>query len=356
MIMEKKRIGIIGFGGIAQHHSNLYKECPEAEIAAICDIKPAALERAKEKWPNAKLFTDYKEMIASGLVDAVDICTPNYLHCPIANAALDAGLPFSSEKPLGMSYEETLALQKRAEELGIPTFLCFSWRYKKYMRYMKAMIESGSLGEIYHIYVRCIKDSGLIPNRKLEWRFDKTKAGSGVLCDLGSHMIDAVRFFGQEYDSIYATTGIAIKERQREDSDEIAPVTTDDYANVIATLKSGIDVTISVSRNCKALSQWTEFAVYGSEGMIRYSSGRGETLEMAIGPDAAIDKRNIREVEPPEIFEANQSQAYLDVLFGRENPYTAKLADGVLAQAVLDAALKSADEHRVVKISEIAGE
>lgn len=351
--MDKKRIGFVGFGGIAQQHFSLYQSCPEAEIAAICDIRPAALERAKEKAPNARLFTDYKEMIRSGLIDAVDICTPNYLHVPVANAALDAGLPFSSEKPLGVNYEETLALENRAEALGIPSFICFSWRYKKYMRYMKAMIDSGSLGEIMHIYVHCIKDSGLWPGRKLEWRFDKELAGCGVLCDLGSHMLDGVRFFGQEYDSVYATTGIRVRERQREDSDEIAPVTTDDYANIIATLKSGIDVTIQVSRNCKALAQWTEFSVYGANGFIRYSSGAEELLEMSVGPDAERENRIVRKVDPPAVFEANQSQAFLDVLFGRDNPYTARLSDGVRAQAVIEAALRSADEHRVVTLDEI---
>ena len=354
--MEQKRIGFIGFGGIAQHHAALYKECPEANITAICDISPKAQARAKEKFPDAQFFTDYHELIASGLVDAVDICTPNYLHCPAANAALDAGLAFSSEKPLGISYDETLALYNRAQALGIPAFICFSWRYKKYMRYMKSMIDAGLLGDILHIYVRCIKDSGLIPGRKLEWRFDEKLAGCGVLCDLGSHMLDAVRFFGQEYDSVYATTAIAVKERQREDSDEIAPVSTDDSANLIATLKSGIDVTVNLSRTAKALSQWTEFAVYGTEGMITYSSGRGEKLELSLGVDAGVDKRIIRDVEPPEIFEANQSQAYIDVLFGRTNPYTATLNDGVKAQAVIEAALRSADEHRVVKVSEITGE
>ncbi|MEA4824952.1 MAG: Gfo/Idh/MocA family oxidoreductase [Clostridiaceae bacterium] len=351
--MEKKRIGFVGFGGIAQFHAALYDQCPEAEITAICDISPKALERAKEKYPNAALFTDYRTLIASGLVDAVDICTPNYLHCPIANAALDAGLPFSSEKPLGIDYAETKALLERAQSLGIPSFICFTWRYKKYMRYMKAMIDSGSLGEILHIYVRCIKDSGLIPGRRLEWRFDEKLAGCGVLCDLGSHMLDAVRFFGQEYDSIYATTAIAVRERRRENSAEVAAVTTDDSANIVATLKTGIDVTVSVSRSCKALAQWTEFAVYGTEGMIRYSSGRGESLEMSVGPDASPETRLIRQVEPPDIFEANQSQAYLDVLFGRENPYTACLADGVRAQAVIEAALLSSKEHRVVKLDEI---
>ena len=353
--MEQKRIGFIGFGGIAQHHAALYKECPEANITAVCDISPKAQARAKEKFPDARIFTDYHELIASGLVDAVDICTPNYLHCPAANAALDAGLAFSSEKPLGISYDETLSLYNRAQALGIPAFICFSWRYKKYMRYMKSMIDAGLLGDILHIYVRCIKDSGLIPGRKLEWRFDEKLAGCGVLCDLGSHMLDAVRFFGQEYESVYATTAISVKERQREDSDEIAPVTTDDSANLIATLKSGIDVTVSVSRTARAMAQWTEFAVYGTEGMITYSSGRGENLELSLGIDAATDKRIIRQVEPPAVFEANQSQAFLDVLFGRKNDYTATLYDGVRSQAVIEAALRSAAEHRVVSLDEIVG-
>ena len=87
----KRKVGIIGYGWIAWdvHFTNYKTVSDEAEIVAVCDINPKALEKARDMLglPDDRLFSDYKELIDSGLCDAVDICTPNYLHCPIATYA-----------------------------------------------------------------------------------------------------------------------------------------------------------------------------------------------------------------------------------------------------------------------------
>ena len=147
--MKKIRIGLIGTGGICRaRHIPGYLECPECEITALCDINPKAFQKTKDKFgfTDIHCFDNYKDLLSSGLVDAVDIATSNDAHVEIALAALEAGFPISIEKPIGMDIEESLALLKKSKETGLPVFVCFSWRYNKFPRYMKYLIDNGEIG------------------------------------------------------------------------------------------------------------------------------------------------------------------------------------------------------------------
>ena len=80
---KKLRVAIIGCGGICQTHMKAYKEIPEVEIVAGVDIKQDRLDLMHEQWgiPRKALFTDWKKMLAVIKPDAVDVCTPNGVHC-----------------------------------------------------------------------------------------------------------------------------------------------------------------------------------------------------------------------------------------------------------------------------------
>ena len=94
------RIGIIGAGKICQGpHMGAYDKIDNAEIVAICDIDEKKLDSVKNRYPNASLYKDYKEMINNEKLDAVDICTPNNMHSIIAIYALNSGLNVICEKP-----------------------------------------------------------------------------------------------------------------------------------------------------------------------------------------------------------------------------------------------------------------
>ena len=354
--MAPKRIGLIGFGGIANGvHLPGYAAIPEeAVITAVCDINESKLQAAKQKLhlPESALFARYEDLLDSGLVDAVDICTSNDAHCPIALAAIARGIPFSVEKPLGLNLAEAKEVYAKANAASVPSFICFSWRYRAYTRYVRDLIKNGALGKLYHIYVRCIKDSGLWEGRRLEWRFDKEKAGTGVLGDLGSHMIDIVRFWGEEVTGVFATSGIWVTERQKLDSDEIAPVTTDDWTNMILTTESGVPVTINVSRTATAIDDLIEFEAYGENGRItfRYDNGK-YTINACTGEDKKT--KTVRELTPPESYTANQSLSFVNMLNGREDEYTAHLDHGIACQKVLEAAEISAKTGNFVKIADL---
>ena len=201
--MSKIRIGMIGINFIANvSHIPEYLQIRDCEISALCDINPQALQQAAEQLniPVARCFSDYRDLIECPDVDAVDISTPNFLHCRIALEAIYARKPFAMEKPMGINYTETLRVMEQAREAGVPGFICYSWRYRPNIRYIRELLEAGEIGNVHQLFFTAWKDSGMLPERRLEWRFDKEKSGAGVLFDFNSHMVDITRFFGMEFD------------------------------------------------------------------------------------------------------------------------------------------------------------
>jgi len=355
----KNKVGFIGYGSIARGtHKMSYKLVEDVEIVAVCDIDPDALKKAKEDFGLSDdcLYTDYKAMIDSGKCNIIDICTPNCFHCEQAKYALNAGLAVSIEKPAGINSKEVEEVRALAEKKGLPVFVSFTWHHRPTTRFFKDTIDSGAIGKVYHCYIKCIKESGLWEGRRLEWRFQKDIAGSGVLCDLGSHMIDFLNWMNEDVVGLSANMGIFIKERQMLDSDDWAPVTTDDYANIIADLKSGATANIELSRCAKTEEQLTEFVIYGEKGYICYSSRVGDGLEICYGDAEAIARGRIRVDTPQKYGDIKmiyQSQSFVDFANGKKNAFTTTIEDGLKAQLVIDAAIKSHEEKRYVTIDEI---
>jgi len=345
--MKKRKIGIIGYGIIAKStHTIGYLNCTDiAEVVAVCDIKEEALAIAREKLgiKEEYCFTDYHDLIACEEVEAVDICTPNYMHCEIAHAIIQAGKPFAVEKPVGMTYSEVLKLYEDAASL--PAFVSFSFRFHKQIRYIKEQIENGVIGDIRNIYLRYSKNSALRPGRRLEWRFDKELAGTGALGDFGSHMLDLVRLFCGDIVGVYAEKGTVITERQRLDSDEIAPVTTDDWCHILGKTAKGASLSVSVSRCATSVKGLTEIEIYGTKGSLFYSTTTGL---VRVG-----DMDEIRTVEVPDEYLGNQSATFVNFINGITDMYTPTLADGLACQKVLEAAALSCENGRYVRVDEI---
>ena len=109
--MGKLRIAIVGCGGIAnqKHMPSIKANADKAEMVAFCDIIPERAEKAAKEYgvEGAKVYTDYKEMLADTSVefDVVHVCTPNVAHCPITVAAFEAGKHVMCEKPMAHNTE-----------------------------------------------------------------------------------------------------------------------------------------------------------------------------------------------------------------------------------------------------------
>ena len=188
--MAKLRIALIGNGGICRgSHIPNYCEDERVEVVAFCDIiEERAIALRDEYYPDAAVYTDYKELLKDETIDAVDICTPNYLHSIIAVDAFKAGKHVLCEKPDAIDVTEVLKMKNAADEAGKVLMVIRNNRFVTASQYAKKFVEAGRMGEIYCGRCGWQRRRG-IPG-KGGWFTTKEQSGGGPLIDLGVHMID----------------------------------------------------------------------------------------------------------------------------------------------------------------------
>lgn len=350
--MKKIRIGIIGTGGIAvNRHIRELLACADAEIVALCDIDPARLEKAREKAgvTREKCYIDYRDLICDTDVDAVEICTPNYLHAEMAIAALNAGKPTNLEKPIAMSYSEAQAIVEAERISGTLGMTCFTYRFMPAVRYAKHLVDGGVIGNVIGLNVAYLKDSAFWEGRRLEWRFVKDYAASGVIGDLAVHLIDLAQLLSGSIKEVCATRGIIVKERCRLDSEEFAPVETEDRCSFIAQFENGAEGTFHITRCAIGHKNTIRYDVYGTNGSISFDLNDSSTLMICSGEGNPKDLKTRTETVPQEFY-LTQEEAFIRAVRGTRDPLYPTISDGAQGQRVIDAILKSADEKRWVEV------
>ena len=123
------RVGIVGSGGRSGHHARVYKEFGNVEIVSFCDIiEERAAAKAKEFGAKA-VYTDYRDLISSGSVDVISICSINETHAEIAIRAMEAGIHVLCEKPMAQSLKECDDMIAAAEKSGVKLACNFQSRF-----------------------------------------------------------------------------------------------------------------------------------------------------------------------------------------------------------------------------------
>ena len=358
MSKKKIRMGIIGTGMIFNRHYNGIKGSPDAELTAICDANEKALRKKAQELdiPESHTFTDFKEMFDSGLIDAVSICTPNNTHVMIAMEALKRNIPFAMEKPVGVNDDEVLKLYEAVTEKGLKNMVCFTYRFKKAARFAKHIVESGAIGEIYHVYTEYIQDYDLRPySLPTFWRFQKDVAGGGVVYDLGCHVMDLVTFItGLKYESLCATTENVIKTRPDPETNEEREVTTDDFCHMLTKFTSGASGVFSISKCCAGRKNYQRIQIYGSKGAIIYTlsdKNLEDMIEVCIGKPYT-DSYNFTKLDIPAEYCTEQMQSFFDILNDCGDGMAADLEDGLVAQRLITKVMESSEKHNWVSVAE----
>ena len=194
--MKEVRVGVIGCGGIARHaHVPALRAISEVKIVALCDIREEKAKSLKEEQGlcDCKIYTDYRALLQDRSIDAVHICTPNYLHAEMAVAALQAGKHVFCEKPDAVSPESAVQMAQAERESGKILMCMRNNRHLAVTKFLKKWIEEGKAGEIYMGRCGWIRRRG-IPG-KGGWFTTKELSGGGALIDLGVHMIDLAIYF-----------------------------------------------------------------------------------------------------------------------------------------------------------------
>ena len=354
---DKFGIGVIGCGGIANSvHLPSLAKASGAYISALCDIDSIKLKKTAEKYgvPESSCFTNYEDLISCQEVDAVDICTPNNLHCPMAAKALFAKKPFCIEKPMGISAQEAKALKTAADKSGLPSMICFSYRFYPAVRYAKSLIDKGHLGNINTIYAQYLKSSAFIPGRRLDWRFEESKARYGVSGDLAVHILDIVRFLAGDITGVFAKTGIAVKKRMELGRDVLRNVTTDDYCNFLAEVEGGISATFGISRCAYGNKNHIVVDIYGDKGALRFDLNHSDQIQVYV-PDNTGVNEDMKTITVPDEYKSDQMQTFVDILHKKQPLYAPTLDEGLNCQYILDALLASSEQCRWIDINNSRG-
>jgi predicted dehydrogenase len=181
------RIGIIGGGSIAAAHLDGYVLAGDsARVTAIADIDRKNATRSARRTDGARIFSDYREMIASGLVDAVDICLPHHLHKDAIVAAAAAGKHVLCEKPLCLTLGEAEAVQDAIGRSGITLMCAHNQLFLPAVAKAREMIRGGVLGKIYEARTTDSFFNTLDP-KTIGWRGSRITSGGGELIDTGYH-------------------------------------------------------------------------------------------------------------------------------------------------------------------------
>lgn len=215
--MEKLRVGIIGTGGIANSHARGYKaNVDKAELVAVCDIVEESARSFAERHGFAEVFTDYKELLASGKVDCVSVCTPNYLHSPVSIEALRQGVHVLCEKPMATTIPDAEQMVPEAEKSGKVLYIGFNHRFIPNFYKGKEVVES-RLGKL--LAARVAVGHGMALRLQETWFAEKAKSGGGTLIDNGVHMIDMLRwYFGDIVEISAQTSRMVISKGDVEDN------------------------------------------------------------------------------------------------------------------------------------------
>ncbi|MBQ4042596.1 MAG: Gfo/Idh/MocA family oxidoreductase [Clostridia bacterium] len=191
--MEKMKIAVIGCGRIATSaHIPSYMKCDDVEIKYFCDIIPEKAQACVDKYGVGTAVADYKEVLADPEIVAVSVCTPNMAHKFISIDAMRAGKHVLCEKPAARVYSEALEMQKVQHETGMTLNIGVVNRFNTAVNMVKKMVDSGELGEVYHVYASFRRYRG-IPG--LGGAFTtKAISGGGALIDVGVHFLDIVMY------------------------------------------------------------------------------------------------------------------------------------------------------------------
>jgi predicted dehydrogenase len=280
------RIGSIGLGYIGRVHTIAYQDIPlvfekspvTARLAVVLRSQLRTNEEAMSLF--ALATTDLAEFYAQSL-DLVDVCSPNCLHREHVEPALRAGTAVYCEKPLAATLGDARAMADLAAQTGTLTQVAFVLRYLPAVRQMKALIEAGEIGEVFHFRAHLLHGSYVDTERPMSWRLRCAESGGGAFMDLGAHLVDLTHYLLGEVATVRAITRTFVCQRCAvRGTEEREVVDVDDWTLCTVELKRGAVGVLEATRVAAGARDATAFDVYGSKGALRFAISDPDYVEV----------------------------------------------------------------------------
>ncbi len=391
--MESIHVALIGQGFMGRSHSNAWGQVNKFFKPPIRAVMHTVFGQPEEKpevfaqnWGWQHTSTDWQAVVRSPEIGLVDVVTPNYMHAPVAIAALQAGKHVACEKPLAGTLADARSMAEAARKAKGKSFVWFNYRRCPAVALAHQLVKQGRIGQIRHVRAVYLQDWA-DESSPLVWRFDKSLAGSGAHGDLNAHIVDMTRFVtGQEITEVVgAIAETFVKKRKRlvgtagdtlgagKGGQEMGEVTVDDAVLFLARFSDGAVASFEAARQATGNQNRNQFEINGTKGSLKFDFERMNELQYydATLPRAVQGWSTIMCTHGPdhpyvanwwpdahligyEHSFTNEAYDILRVLAGQEPIVPIPdFEDAFQTQRILEAALISAAEHRPVKIDEV---
>lgn len=345
--MDKLNVAVVGLG-MGRHHLRCFKDCPEANVVALCDADTTRLNAIGSEYGIKNLFAETEDLFAMKGLDAVSIALPNFLHAPITIAALKAGLHAMCEKPLAMNAGEAEEMCAAAKTAGRQLMVHFNTRYQEPSRWAREMVDAGVVGPIYFGRTGWHRSRG-IPGGLGGWFTTKSKAGGGPLIDLGVHRLDLALWL-MDYPDPVAVSGAAYSDlgkdlagRRGKDYD------VEDMAAGFIRFANGASLVLEASWATNTGKREDGFTtLLGTRGGLHlYNENQG--YEFAGRAYQEIGGQLV-EIAPKQPLPPLTAQAAFVRAILAGEPVPAPGEQGLQVMRILDGLYKSAEEGREIRL------
>ncbi len=332
--LKKFRVALVGTGGISRGHATACENLERAELTAVCDVSPEALDRFRQQFEVPEIYFSLEDMLEAGEYDIAVICLWGVLHA-------EAGIQLASsgrvravlcEKPFTQSAGEAEAFVAACREHGV--FVAEAFKFRHHPMHLKAeeIVRQGGIGEVLNI--RSTFCTNVPLDRRMpagNWRWNRSKGG-GAIYDLACYNVHHARFiFGEEPETVYAvqTRGVEV----------------DDAAYITLGFSGGRTAQLSVGFDGWA-SQYVEIS--GDAGLVRIDKAWNNENQ-----DVALDYHSADGVEtihfPPTHQFTHQLEHLCSCLEGGQT-HRISPENSIAQMRVLDAVAESMQTGEVVRL------
>lgn len=287
MASKQFGVGMVGYGFMGKMHTYAYKSIPtfydpppaDIRLVGICTSRSETAQRAAENGGYEFGTTNYHELLEKDDIHIINCCTPNYLHKDLLIDALRAGKHIYCDKPLAMNLAEAQEVLNTAEKANVVHQMTFEYRFIPAIMRAKQLIDEGFLGEPMSFRAGYLHSGYVDPDRPMSWRLDKKQGGAGALFDLGSHVLDLVRYLLGDCREMFATMQTFIKRRPADKgSSELVDVEVDDLVLIQMKMENGALGTVEASRIATGTNDDLPLEIHGTKGSIKFDLMEPEWL------------------------------------------------------------------------------
>ena len=291
--MKNFKTAVFGTGFVGRVHLEGIRRLGYVQVYAIAEPEVEKAKRLAAEFGAERVEADYRRILEDPAVDAVHICTPNFLHYPMAKDALEAGKHVICEKPLSISVEKAKELVALARSTKLRNCTFHNLRFYPLVQQMRRMRENGELGEILVVQGTYSQD-WLLYDTDWNWRLDaKDNGRSRCLADIGSHWCDmAEHVTDQRITSLCADVQTFHHTRKRpkgpvetfagktlkpEDYVEV-PMETEDFGAVIFRMGDRTRGSFTVSQVSTGRKNRLNLEIFGTKAGVSWDQERPDEL------------------------------------------------------------------------------